>query len=80
MGYVAKALAQIGMGEPEEAMQAFDLAFRNGNPKESDLMLLIKVCDPFEWQVSDITKHLSPRPSFYSWPGNMTPRSRAFMT
>jgi hypothetical protein len=45
MGYIAKALAQIGNGEPEKAMQVFDLAFRNCNPIESNLLLLVKVCD-----------------------------------
>ena len=44
MGYTAKALAQIGKGEPEEAMQVLDLAFRNCNPNESHLLLLVKVC------------------------------------
>ena len=47
MGYITKALAQIGMGQPEEAMQVFDLAFGNCNPKESNLLLLVKVCGPF---------------------------------
>ncbi|KAF8550350.1 TPR-like protein [Imleria badia] len=42
MGYIAKVLAQIGMGEPEESMQVFDLAFKNCNPQESNLLLLIK--------------------------------------
>ncbi|KAF8551190.1 hypothetical protein OG21DRAFT_317044 [Imleria badia] len=42
MGYISQALAQIGIGEPEEAMQIFDLAFGNSNPKESNLLLLIK--------------------------------------
>jgi hypothetical protein len=45
MGYIAKALAQIGKGELENAMQVFDLAFGNCNPIESNLLLLIKVCD-----------------------------------
>ena len=44
MGYTAKALAQIGKGESEDAMQVLDLAFRNCNPNESHLLLLIKVC------------------------------------
>ena len=48
MGYITKALAQIGMGQPEEAMQIFDLAFGNCNPKESSLLLLIKVCNPYK--------------------------------
>ena len=26
MGYIVEALAQFGMGEPEKAMQVFDLA------------------------------------------------------
>ena len=43
MGYIVQALAQIGMGEPEKAMQVFDLAFGNCNPNESNLLLLIKV-------------------------------------
>ncbi|KAF8547530.1 hypothetical protein OG21DRAFT_1517260 [Imleria badia] len=43
------------MGESEEAMQVFDLAFRNCNPNESELLLLIKVCGPYVWQVSDTT-------------------------
>ena len=46
MAHIVKALAQIGMGDTEQALQLFDLAFRNCNPKESDLLLLIKVCDP----------------------------------
>ena len=46
MGYIVKALAQIGRGEAEEAIQAFDLAFGNSNPHETCLLLLIKVCDP----------------------------------
>ena len=47
MGHIAKALAQIGMDEPEKATQVFDLAFGNCNPNESNLLLLIKVCDLF---------------------------------
>ena len=43
MGHIVKALAQIGMGEPERGMQVFDLAFGNCNPNESNLLLLIKV-------------------------------------
>ena len=46
MGYVVKALAQIGRDEADEAIQAFDLAFGNSNPHETSLLLLIKVCDP----------------------------------
>jgi tetratricopeptide (TPR) repeat protein len=42
MGYITKALAQIGKGEPEKAMRVFDLAFGNCNPIESNLLLLIK--------------------------------------
>ncbi|KAH0839335.1 hypothetical protein J3R83DRAFT_17 [Lanmaoa asiatica] len=42
MGYIAKALAQIGMGEPEKAVQVFDLVFANCNPDESNVLLLIK--------------------------------------
>lgn len=45
MGYIAKALALVGKGEPEEAAQIFDLTFGNCNPSESNLLLLIKVCD-----------------------------------
>jgi hypothetical protein len=44
MGYITKALAEIGMGESEKAVQVFDLAFANCNPDESNLLLLIKVC------------------------------------
>ena len=47
MGYIAKALAHIGMGEPEKAVQIFDLVFANCNPDESNLLLLIKVCSPY---------------------------------
>lgn len=47
MGYIAKALTQIGKGETEEAMQVFDLAFGNCNPNESNLLLLMKVCSPY---------------------------------
>ena len=65
MGYITKALAQIGMGQSEEAMRIFDLGFANGNPKESNLLLLIKVCDPCKSQVSDTPKRLSLRPSCY---------------
>ncbi|KAF8555429.1 hypothetical protein OG21DRAFT_1521769 [Imleria badia] len=43
MGYIVKSLAQIGKGEPEVAMQVFDLAFGNCNPNESNLLLLIKL-------------------------------------
>ncbi|KAF8555588.1 TPR-like protein [Imleria badia] len=42
MGYITKALAQIGMGEPEDSMQSFDLVFGNCEPKEGNLLLLIK--------------------------------------
>ena len=45
MGYIVKALAQIGRGEAEEAIQAFDLAFTNSSPHETSLLLLIKVRD-----------------------------------
>ena len=41
------------MGQPEEAMRTFDLGFANGNPKESNLLLLITVCDPYKSQASD---------------------------
>jgi hypothetical protein len=58
MGYIAQALARIGMGEPEEAMQAFDLAFGNCNPKESNLLLLIKVCDRYVSQAANRLCHL----------------------
>ena len=76
MGYIVKALAKLGMGEPEKAMQVFDLAFRNCNPSESDLLLLVKV-DPFTWRVSHMTEHRRPRPSSYSWLRNMRKESRA---
>ena len=79
MGYITKALAQIGIGQLEEAMQVSDLAFGNCNSKESNLLLLIKVCDPYKSQVSDTPEHLSFRPSCYLWPGNTTQPSRAFM-
>ena len=46
MGYIVKALAQIGRGEAEQAIQAFDLVFGNSNPHETSLLLLIKVRDP----------------------------------
>ena len=46
IGYIVKALAQIGRGEAEEAIPAFDLVFANSNPHETSLLLLIKVCDP----------------------------------
>ena len=55
MGYIAKALAQIGMGEPEKAIQVFDLAFRNCDPNESNLLLLTKVRNPLTWQVLHTT-------------------------
>ncbi|KAF8427620.1 hypothetical protein L210DRAFT_3136383 [Boletus edulis BED1] len=42
MGYIAKALAQIGRGEPSEAMQVFDIALRSCDSRESNLLLLIK--------------------------------------
>ena len=79
MGYTAKALAQIGKGEPEDAMQVLDLAFRNCNPNESHLLLLVKVCSSNPWQVSD--KQLlvmSPRLSCCLYPGIMMSRFRAF--
>ena len=46
MAHSVKALAQIVTGDTEEALKAFDLAFGNCDPKESNLLLLIKVCDP----------------------------------
>ena len=80
IGYIVKALAQIGKGEPEDAMQVLDLAFRNCNPNESHLLLLVKVCGSNPGQVSD--KQLlvmSLRPSCCLFPGNMMPQFRAFM-
>ena len=47
VGYIAKVLAKIKMGEPEKVVQVFDLAFANCNPDESNLLLLIKVCGPY---------------------------------
>ena len=47
MGYIAKALAQTRMSEPEKAVQIFDLAFANCNPDESNLLLLVKVSGPY---------------------------------
>jgi uncharacterized protein with PIN domain/ribosomal protein S7 len=79
MGYIAKALAQIGKGEAKKAMQVFDLAFGNCNPNESNLLLLIKVCNAFIWQVFHTTKRSRSRPSSYSWLTSMTRQSRAFM-
>ncbi|KAH0825681.1 hypothetical protein J3R83DRAFT_10898 [Lanmaoa asiatica] len=67
--YIAKALAQIGMGESEKVVQVFDLAFANCDPDESTLLLLIKA--------SLIWLSVSPKPSSHLWPGIMTPRSRA---
>ena len=62
MGYIAKALAQIGMGEPEKAMDVFDLAFGNCHPNESNLLLLIKVCDHgnsfIQLRIRDLGRHL----------------------
>ena len=55
MAHIVKALAQIGMGETEEALKAFDLAFGNCDPKESNLLLLIKVCDPYAQQTCTVT-------------------------
>ena len=46
MAHIVKALAQIRMGDTKQALQLFDLAFRNCHPKESNLLLLIKACDP----------------------------------
>ena len=79
MGYTAKALAQIGKGELGDAMQVLDLAFRNCNPNENHLLLLIKVCDSNAWQVPDQQPLvMPPRPLCCFFPGNMTPRFRAF--
>ncbi|KAF8550593.1 TPR-like protein [Imleria badia] len=47
MGYIAKAVAHIGKGEPEEAMQVFDLAFGNRNTNESNLLLLVQAISLF---------------------------------
>ena len=66
MGHIAKALAQIGMGEPEKAMQVFDLAFGDCDPNESNFLLLIKVCNSSTWHVYHVTKHSQARPSSYS--------------
>ena len=51
MAHIVKALAQIGMGQTEESLQAFDLAFGNCDPKESNLLLLVKVCDPYVYLI-----------------------------
>ncbi|KAF8546124.1 hypothetical protein OG21DRAFT_1586541 [Imleria badia] len=56
MGYIVKALAQIGKGEAEVAMQVFDLVFGNCNPDESNLLLLIKVRGLYASKVSDTAK------------------------
>ena len=56
MGHITKALAQIGKGEPEKAMQVFDLVFGNCHSNESNLLLLIKVCNPLTWHVYHATK------------------------
>ncbi|KAF8552779.1 hypothetical protein OG21DRAFT_1511030 [Imleria badia] len=53
MGYIAKALAQIGKGEHKEGIRIFDLAFANCNPKESNLLLLIKTIVLFVAQKCD---------------------------
>ena len=47
MAHIVQALAQIGMGQTEEALRVFDLAFGNCHSKESNLILLIKVYDPY---------------------------------
>ena len=78
LGYIANALAEIGKGETEKAVEEFDLAFGNCNPNENNLLLLIKVCDPFTRQVFHATKRPPPRPSSYLWLRNMTRQSCAF--
>ena len=47
MAHIVKALAQIRMGDAKQALQLFDLTFRNSNPKRSNLLLLFKVCGPY---------------------------------
>ena len=79
MGYIAKAVAQLRMSEPEKADQVFDFAFANCHPDESDFLLVIKVCDPYAGK-SLIHLSVSPRPLSYLWLGNVTLRSRVFVT
>ena len=47
MAHIVKALAQIRMGDAKQALQLFDLTFRNSNSKRSNLLLLFKVCGPY---------------------------------
>ena len=47
MAHIVKALAQIRMGDAKQALQLFDLTFRNSNPKRSNLLLLFKVYGPY---------------------------------
>ncbi|KAF8547589.1 hypothetical protein OG21DRAFT_1527056 [Imleria badia] len=65
MGHIAKALAQIGKGEPEEAMEVFDLVFGRCNPNESNLLLLIKKCDTAISRVHDLISVLRDDETMY---------------
>ncbi|KAF8549449.1 hypothetical protein OG21DRAFT_1447848 [Imleria badia] len=74
MSYIAKALAQIGKGEPEEALQVFDLVFGDCNPKESNLLLLIKAivlfvarkCDTAISRIHDLIAVSTDNETMYS--------------
>ncbi|KAF8552132.1 hypothetical protein OG21DRAFT_1498629 [Imleria badia] len=75
MGYIVKALAQIGKGEPDDVMQVFDLAFGNCNPKESNLLLLVKTiiffvagkCDTAISRVNDLIAASSDDETMYCY-------------
>lgn len=56
MGYITKAVAQIRMNESDNAIPVFDIVFGNCNPNEKNLLVLIKVGDPFLRKVSNTTK------------------------
>jgi hypothetical protein len=53
---IAKSVALISEGKKAEGCRVYDLAFRHCDPTDVDLILLIKVCILYAWNlvVSDV--------------------------
>ena len=43
IGQIARSLALVGAGQQEVALDDFDFAFRDGDPSDTILLLVIKV-------------------------------------
>ena len=46
IGYIAKSVALVGIGEKHKAYRACDIAFVHSHPSHVNFLLLIKVCIP----------------------------------